>query len=580
MRALVIAIVLAGCGGSDAGQPITDSNPAGDGATGDGSPGCGVSVTFEPPMPFAFPGSRTRAVVHVSNAPGVLMYQWQVKRNGTTITYDPAAPDNSAVEFDTAIAAPYETMVMISGTSQQCPSSPFSVNVAVPGANSTQVRLRVYPPPTVAAPPSEKLVLVSGGADQTAGVVSIDPGLIATGTATTQAYLRFIPLAARDAYIEAFSGATGTFSVRVLNQAHDVLVVPIVAGFAPRLVTGWLPGSNLTVDAGIAVTGTVRDQNNALLAGAKVQMTIGGVPTTLATTDVNGAFTVRSSVTTGAATIEVTPPATTGLPRLVASSAAFDFSSSITVAYSAAQIRDLSGSVVKRNTVAQPGAQVIVTGTIANAGTIGGVAATGEVRASGTANGAGVLPSIRAPDALLSAVTMISPADFGVATLDLRAGVPATVDAPPMVAAATQLRNLAMAPLPGAVFEAVPKGALGMTGLGTIRVVADGSGNVTTQLAANTIYDLHLSDPQGTSAPRTVSDVTTVDATYDLPKAIRISGSLTLSGNPQVIGNAAVQILCAVGASCVGTARSIPLAEAASAADGKFSVGVLDPGTM
>ena len=589
MKRVVVAIMLAACGGGDPNGPNPDATLT-DGGGGDAPPSCGVNVTFEPPMPYAFPGARVRAVVHVTNAPGVLSYTWEVKRNGTMISFTSAAPDMSAVDFDTSTAESYEATVVIGGTSETCPVQPSTVNVLVPGANSTQVRMRVYPPSNVAAPPNEKLVLISGGANQSVGIVTIDPGVLVGGTTSAQAYLRFIPVVARDAYVEAFASVSGQFTVRVLNQPHDVLVVPLVAGFAPKVITNWLPGSNLPLDAGTAITGVVRDQTNAVVGGAKVQLVVGGVPTTLATTDGAGAFSVRTSVVAGAASIEVTPPTSSGLPRLVAN-AAFDLSQPVQIKYDAGiAIRDLAGAVVRRSGTAQPNAVVAIVGTFA-AGTVttGAIVAgaTGEVRATATANGSGVLPLLRAPDENLFAVVATSSSDVTMSGIDLRGAVPATVDAPVMTSRTVQLRNTASAPLPGAVLEAMPRGVLAMSGLGTVRVVADGNGDVIAGLAPGATYDFHFADPRGheigrSAGPKAELDKTALDlpSAYVLPKGLEVKGSLALAGNPQPVGNAAVQILCAVGGECTAATRVFPLAEGASSSVGAFAVAVTDPGTM
>ena len=589
MRRLAMIVAIAACGGGNFNSADPDAAP-GDAATNDATPSCSVNITFEPPMPYAFPGAQVRAVAHVANAAGVLTYQWQIKRGTTTIAHSSSAPDMSAVMFDASAADAYEATVIVGGANQPCPVQPTNVNVLAPNANSVQIRLRVYPPASVAAPPSEKLVLVNGGGNMTVGVVTVDPGVSVSGNASVQAYLRFIPVASRDAYVEAFSSAAGAFTVRVLNQPHDVLVVPLVAGFAPRVVTSWLPGSNLPVDAGTAISGVVRDHNGALLAGAKVQVTIGGVPASLATTDAAGAFTVRASTTTGAATFEVTAPAATGLPRLVASSAAWSFGQSVQVAYAATTIRDLAGAVVRRNTAPQAGAFVAIVGTVASAGTIAtgatSVTASGEVYARATANGSGVVPTLRAPDQLLTAVVSPSTTDVTMSAIDLRAATPSTIDAPAMTATVIQLRNVANAILPGAIFEAVPKAPLAMSGIGTMRAVADGAGNVTATLAPGATYDFHYVDPFGhdvarTAGPKTETDKTAADLTavYNLPKGLEVKGTLALAGNPQPIGNAAVQILCAV--DCNGVAaRDLPLAQGASSSAGAFAVPVADPGTV
>jgi hypothetical protein len=586
MRHLLL-LWLAACGGSDFNPVLVDA-AGGDSASADGAPGCSVSVDFDPPMPLAFAGSRVRATAHVENAPGVLGYSWLVRRNTTVIAFDNAATDMSAVDFDVALADSYETLVQVTGTSQPCPATPFFVNSTAPGAKTTQIRVRVYPPSSVAAPPNEKLVLVNGGGNASIGVVTVDPGQIFTGTTGAQAYLRFIPVGARDAYVEGFTAASGAFSVRLINQPYDVLVVPTVPGFAPRLFASWLPGANLPLDGGTLVTGHVQDHTDAPLAAAKVQLVVGGVPATLATTDASGNFSVRTSVASGAASIEVTAPAATGLPRLVASGTLG--SGSLTVDYAnAIAIRDLGGAVVRRSGTAQANAQVTIAGTFASAGTVSGAlaaTASGEVRASAIADASGVLPPLRAPDRLLSAVTVINNTAT-MSAIDLRGAVPALVDAPPLAAITTRITNTTGAILDGAILEARPKGVLAMAGADEVRAIANASGDVTAALAPGGTYDLLLVDPRGheplrVAAPRRESDQTAADilSVYALPKGLQIKGTIVVAGTQQPIDKGAVQVLCATGAECTGTVRALPLAEGASSSAGQFAVAVIDPGTM
>jgi hypothetical protein len=583
MRHLLLG-VLAACGGGGPSSIIVDGSPS-DSAVSDGPPSCNVTVDFDPPMPLAYMGSRVRATAHVVDAPGVLGYTWEIRKNTTPITFAPAAPDMSAVDFDVSMADSYEALVHVSG-SDPCPATPYFVNSTAPGANTTQIRVRVFPPSGIAAPPNEKLVLVNGGGNASIGVVTVDPGQMFTGTTGAQAYVKFIPVAARDAYVESFTAANGAFSVRLINQPYDVLVVPIVAGFAPKLFTSWLPGSNLPLDGGTAITGHVTDHTDAALANAKVQLVVGGVPATLATTDASGNFSLRTSVATGAASIEVTAPPASGLPRLVASGTLG--AGAITVDYAnTIAIRDLSGSVVRRGGVAQANAQVTIAGTFASTGTVSGAlsaTASGEVHASALANGSGVLPMLRAPNQLLSAVTTIDNAAT-LAPIDLRGAVPSTVDAPPLAIINTRLTNASGTVLDGAILEARPKGVL--AGANEVRAIANASGDITAALAPGGTYDLLLVDPRGhedlrMAAPRRESDKTSADvlSVYALPGAVQIKGKIVVGGTQQPISNGAVQVLCAVGVECTGTVRAMPLAEGASSSAGQFAVAVIDPGTM
>src|SRR4029453_3266170 len=151
-------------------------------------------------------------------------------------------------------------------------------------------------------------------------------------------------------------------------------------------------------------TGTVRDPAGALLPNALVQatttVTAGGiaieVPSTLPTTNAAGGFTLHADVVPGAQLrFEVTPPASSGLPRLLASSANFNIAQSVAVKYATAiATRDVSGATVRRSGNAVAGAQVSIVGTLGNVGTVqaGATAnATGEVRVLATTDGTGKL---------------------------------------------------------------------------------------------------------------------------------------------------------------------------------------------
>jgi hypothetical protein len=194
------------------------------------------------------------------------------------------------------------------------------------------------------------------------------------------------------------------------------------------------------------------------------------------------------------------------------------------------------------------------------------------------------MPTLRVPDELLTAVVSPQLNDVTMSAIDLRTAVPATIDAPLMTQAVVQLRNQANAILPGAVFEAIPKAPLAMSGMGGVRAVADASGNLTANLAPGATYDFQFEDPFGHDAMRVAGPKTEANKTaafltgaYNLPKGLEVKGSLALAGNPQPIGNASVQILCA--SDCTGE-RAFPLAQGASSSAGAFAVPVADPGTM
>lgn len=586
MRALGLVVLLAACGGGDSG--IDDGIIMPDASThGDASP-CSSFVTFVPAMAVAGPDTEIRAIANVINPGGVSEYTWMVRRGGATVDFDIAQADGSAITFTAAVADSYDVTLFTEGPGG-CPSASGVINVGAPNAQSSQLRLRVLPPSGIAAPPSERLVLVPGGANYALGTVAIDPGIAATGTVRganmgVQAYLRFMPYGARDAYVETFSSATGAFEARVLNQPHEVLVIPLAGTLPPKRIENWTPGTQtLALDAGVAIAGVVRAPNGSGLPGAAVQLALDGLPTTLATTNTNGEFTVRAATTDAdSVTIEVMPPASTGLPRLRATSDALDLTANVAIAYDPAlTVRDVAGAVVRRGTTAQPGAEVTIVGTLAAGSVVAGTTAPaiGEVRATATTTSTGALPSLRVPAATLSAVTAISATDLAVSTFDATSSVPATIDAPAMTPVSTQLLAPNATAAQGAVLEATPQGALALAGLGAVRVVSTSGGTVSARLAAGGRYTLRISDPAGRGSPLDIPEVTAASlaSSYTLRPALRITGSLVLTGNPMPVSRAALQALCT---SCDGIDRTRPLSESSAAANGDFSLAVFDPGTM
>ena len=587
-RSLVpLVALLAACGAGGFGP-----DPTGDGGSGgDASPGCSVFIEFEPDLPIAGPATVVRANGGVLNAPGVLGYTWGVTFGGAPIAHAPAQADGSAITFPAVAPGVYVVRLDVDGASS-CPTEQVQLNVRAPGGNQSQVRLHVAPPASETVPPLDKLVSVLGGANFSLGTVVLDPGMAAAGTVRSggtgvAAYLRFMPSAAPEAAVEVFANASGAFSARVVNQPHDVLVIPTVAGYAPRRVEGWTPFQTvIPVGAGTAVTGTVRGPSGAALVGAKVQLKIGEVPSTVATTAANGGFSVLVEPDPGAViSIDVTPPAGSGLPRLAAQSQTlFDLAQPVQVSYAASlTLRDLAGTTIRRQGAPVANAKLVVVGSLAAIGTVTAgatpVTASGVVRIAAAASAAGVLPAMLAPARPLSAVVEVVANDLAVTAIDLTAGTPATIDAPPAVPVATQLRAPGGAPIESAFLDAVPAGALALAGVtSTIRGRSGVGGQLSTSLAAGGRYDLRIHDPLLVrGAPLLVAGVTaqTIAGGYALVPALAVTGKLALSGNPTPVGGAAVQILCSL---CTGLERSRPLAEGTSAPDGAFTLVVPDPG--
>jgi hypothetical protein len=332
------------------------------------------------------------------------------------------------------------------------------------------------------------------------------------------------------------------------------------------------------------ITGAVHDPADAPIQGATVQLTIDGVPSTVATTGANGGFSLHAQPGAGVVTVEVVPPVSTGLPRLTASSDALDVKMPLQIRYRSSLVRkNLAGLQIVRQGTPLASASVMIVGTLPAstlpAGTVTSgsgapVDATGDVRVAATTDASGALPSMQVPAAALSVVIKASD-DLAIAALDTTRSLPATLEAPSMLMVTTAAAGPSEM-LSGAVLDAVPAGALAMAGAPTVHFRAD-QRSLIALLPPGGHYDLRFRDPLARRAPLMVADVdaAAIVPSYVLPTALQIRG--TVKSGTQPLAGAAVQILCD---ACVGLDRATPMAETTADAAGQFVVAVPDPGTM
>ena len=582
MRRLAItALLLAGCGMAGSGGDDFPDWP--DAATGgDADPGCYVAVLPTPAAPVA--GATVYASASVNGAGGdFLTYGWTVLHDGVAVPYTSAAADDSTIRFDAPTAGPYYVYVEIGYTTEFCPQGEATINVREPLATDTTWRMRFVVPPGSAAPPQERSVVVPSGADFDYGEVALDPGAVIAGTVEdgagtgVAAYLRLRPTGTPDVVLDGFAGTTGAFEVRTAIERHDLLVIPFRDDLAPRALPSWLPQPGpIVVDAGEPVSGTVTAPSGAPLAGAGVTVRVGGVPSSVATTGADGAFTVRARPSAGAVvTVDVVPPAASGLPRLVSAPAVLDLAQPLAIAYGAGvTTRDLAGVEVQRDGVDV--AAVAFTGTIPAAGTVvaGAAQASAEGRIAITATtSGGALPALLVPATELAVVG--GPDTPTSTTIDLSTAAPAQIALPAPVTITGRAIGATGEPIAGAVLEIAPAGALASSA-GPRRVTAGDDGAFAFGAAPGGSYDLVLVDPAGAHA-RLRTTIAVVGATdlgdLALPDGLSLRGTVRLAGSS--LPGTAVTILCE---DCAGEARARPAAETTTNAGGAFRATVLDPG--
>lgn len=582
MRRALLMLALAGCAGSADGSDVNDGGTGADGNTS------GCVLAYDPADPSASPILPIRVYTTILNPQGVVTFNWTVTFGGTQVAYTQQAADLSQISFVAPDPGIYKVEVVVGGT-PSCSYGTTNINVGAPGANADVFRLRTVPSPAL-APPQETYIQVKGGAevDRT---IALDAGVSVTGlvkdsatNAMVAGYLKFMPRTMPTAFTELFSASTGMYTLRLLPVDHDVLVVPTSTALAPKLVT-WRAApmtTQLEVGPGTVVTGTVRGPSGAGLAGAKVQLYAGGVPSTLGTTAGDGTFSVRTDFPASASnvTVKVTAPATSGLPRLEATSA-FNLAPAMQINYAASLATcDLANTPVQRAGVDQGGAQVSVVGSLAGvAGTINSINATNSVRVGATASGAGRLPAMLVPRGALSAVTELAMNDHAVSAIDTSACNVTAIDAPAMTTINGTTKKTATATLDAVRVEAEPIGVLALAGVSPIQVTSDASGAFALPLAAGGRYNVRFIDPHQRVAPLVASNVAPggVPTNAVLPKALALTGKVTVATSMNPVIGASVQILCA---TCTGLETARPITETATDTISRYRIAVPDPGTM
>ncbi|HTM21382.1 MAG TPA: carboxypeptidase-like regulatory domain-containing protein [Kofleriaceae bacterium] len=586
-------LTLLSCGGGASGDDDSDAGP----------PGCSMVITVNPALPQVGDTVDIDGAITTFNLAGVESYTFTVTYADQPVTLDERDPfDGSRMSFTATDAGPYRVILGgdVAGTS--CVDDDITVNVTNPGANVASYRFRFLPAAGQPAPAQERTFEIYGGAAFELGDIGLDNGVAVDGSvedgigAAVPGYLRITPQSGIGDPVEAFADGAGGFTTRVAAGDHDVLLVPD-GDLAPAALDGVTASSlaSLVVPDGDALSGVVQDPAGDPLPGAQVSLRIDGVPSTIATTDGGGAFTVQAHAG-GVTTVSVVPPAGSGLPQLdLPASAALVAASGtpLTIRYAASLTsRSVTLGVRQQNgTSAAPGATVIwIAGPLAAAGTVtpgagSPLAAVGSVRASAIADGGAQLTGLVLPETGYTALVLpASPGAGGqprIATVDLSSGqaTPATLS---LAAAGTVTGQVTAggAALAGAEVRATPRGVLANQPVASAAATTDAGGAFSLPLAGGGEYELAVLPRVRTSA-RALVDVTAPAAggslplaAVDLQAALRVGGVVTIGGIANA-GGVAVQVYCT---DCSASAALRPIAEGVTDATGRFVLSVPDPG--
>ena len=431
---LVAALMIGpGCGAfgaEDAG--MSDGGTMSDG--GHGGEDCTCELTTYPDQPA--PGTILSAQVNSIKGVSPFTFTWTATFAGSDpLPVTPRTADLTQVDIPIDKAGSYLIEVeQRTGLGYTCHAQK-SLLVKNPTGKTEQVLLKFIPPASSGIPVQQQKFSITGGTPQGDLNLTLEQGIsldldVNDGLGSTApVFVRFVANA-KGFETEAYLQAGVPVQITVLDDSYDVLVIPDESGtkrFAPTmgvnqaLSTLTPPGSRLTLDPGVVVTGSVTAGGGTAVEGARVMLTRGRLPSTIGLADQTGAFSVRVQSGTGFG-VSVSPPETSGLPDLeLADGVAVEAAGGeLTVAYDASlQPTNTLVAEIQSHTAAQvvAGARVTLRQQIDVAGTVTvgttTLPAAGVVRRVATTDSSGTVTFPALPEGAYDLV--IEPLGHGLA---------------------------------------------------------------------------------------------------------------------------------------------------------------------
>lgn len=375
---------------------------AGSGASAGRALEC-VSVAVTPKMAMA-PAVLTATATVTDGAPWQI--QWFVTRAGLSVPFHLVGGDSSVIEVDAAAGGTYHFVATATRRDLTCTSTDDAV---VTGAGrSASYRLRVTPPPGSGLPKQDRTVVIHHDTPLDHQLFTLEAGLPVAATLLGPmggigGTVRFVSENGLD--VLAASGADGSFtSLLLAAERYRVVLIPNDSTLAPSAplhdLGAVVAAGPFAVDAGVIVSGTVKDEAGAPIAGARVVLSDGSLPSGVGITDGKGAFALHAAPGMYAATVEAAAH-----PDVRGPVTNFGKPGTLEVAYQKGLFA-IGGTVLGSDgKTPVVGARVSVRSTgpalsgVATIGFSGGapVPAEGLVRIEATSGAMGVLPSLVLP---------------------------------------------------------------------------------------------------------------------------------------------------------------------------------------
>jgi hypothetical protein len=581
-RLLALAVALGGCA---SGGPIDFPKPDGGvDASSMAGPSCPPGIQLSPGE-LTGPG-EVRASVQ-SQTGGIYEFRWRVLRAGETTSLEYRATDARQTSIEFTVTRPGSYTVFADGQNiyDGAPCNGQAVFLARPSESQPQatVILRVTPPVAMARLPRQDTILtVTADTPIDTNSILLDEGVLlrgqlASGSTGVAGTVRLVTASGLD--VLATAGADGRFQALLLGQET---YAPVLAPLDPALAPVQLPAQRgvtlvtqgvYSVNEGVGVTGTIRDDQGSALAGARLSLRSGPLASGVGVSDATGSWRLQAAPGVYEMIAEVRDWPTLNVPPL-----AIGTGSTFQLEYR------LSRVAVQGSVVAADGATPL-----------GGARVT--VRSSDAIGQAAIL-RVGGQTALdvrgMVRVTLITAADGSFGPLLVPPGAYDVLVEPPagrsegvtamvqtasaqavwrlQLAAKIRLQGVVSdgtAPVAGARVVAVERVGLGAAP----STVTDNSGGFQLLVDPAAAIDLFVDPPAGRALGRAhlVLPAGTSAMNVTLKRGLLIGGTMkTRQG--QTIAGARIEVYCA---TC---GDPEPLATGATGDTGRFGLYVPDPG--
>jgi hypothetical protein len=621
--AALVMVGSVGCAASGSSPMAGGSGGASGGGTGGAASAC--VVTLSPVTPASFTGLRAGDTLRVratTNGPvaATATWSWSVTAaDGSAVPTVQPTVDAALIDVTLPSTGTYAITARYGPATSSCSGS-VHVTIAPAGARAAFFVFRLTPPPGLW--PAQQLppITVMGGTPSGGNILKLDEGtpvLIAPreqggaggpgGTSGVVAsYVRAVEQSSGLVTEAHAATTTGSGRLQLPPGLYDVLVVPDGL-LAPLLLTSRRPtdlgAEAIVLDAGMAVTGKVTDAAGTPIAGTRIGLRAGALPSTLGTSDAGGNFTLRVRPGTYGATI-VPGAAMPGTELSIAASPGITIAGkppvlSLRLATLATARIGLTvsgaGSGAKILVEARDPVAAAAMVEMASGETITMAAATMRVRAELpiAATGAvtiGPLPRAHYRATVFAPAGSAATAGATVATIATLDDIDATGgDVQRAVTMGTPVAiSGTLRPGPGARtarVQAIDDDASAGVSAETVApfvTQADDSGAFSVKVNPSRRYRLIVDPPSGGAFARAVLPSVTVAGTpvavgaQELPAALLYAGRVVGPHLEPAPGTVVTAFCVGTAPACVDPTR--PIAEAVTTDDGSFRLMLPDPG--